>query len=106
VFHLWIDSGPGTLGQAAPTLWRAPVITTRMEGGKDDVMMMTNYAQMNYLRPMRTPATPPGPLPLPTSAKDRTHHARLPQYIYPLPKCEPPGSPNGWSLALAVGKYS
>jgi hypothetical protein len=52
----------------------------RMERGKDDVMMMTNYAQTDYLRPMRTPATPPGPLPLPTSAEDRTRHARLPQY--------------------------
>jgi hypothetical protein len=69
--------GPGTPGHAAPTLWRAPVVTTRMEGGKDDVMTMTNHA---HLQPTRTPATPPGLLPLPTSAEDRTRHARLPQY--------------------------
>ena len=30
------NTGPGTPGQAAPTLWGAPVVTTRMEGGKDD----------------------------------------------------------------------
>ena len=37
--------GPGTPGQVSPTIWRAPVVTTRMEGGKDDAMMTTNYAQ-------------------------------------------------------------
>jgi hypothetical protein len=30
------DGGPGTPGQAAPTLWGTPVVTTWMEGGKDD----------------------------------------------------------------------
>ena len=31
-----MDVGPGTPGQAAPTLCGAPVVTTRMEGGKDN----------------------------------------------------------------------
>jgi hypothetical protein len=81
--------GPGTPGQAAPTLWRVPIVTTRMEGGKDDVMMMTNYAIYNLrgLQPLRQDSCH---CPRVLSAEDRTCHARLPQYTGRTPL--PPGS--------------
>ena len=37
VMNISLPIGLWTLGQAAPTLEGAPVVTTQMEGGKDDV---------------------------------------------------------------------
>ena len=70
---------PGTPGQAPPLPSRE--LPSSRRGWKEARLMMTNYAHEDYwLRPTRTPTTPPGLLPLPPSAEGPTCHARFPGY--------------------------